>query len=42
LELRIFIEEVSRRLPHARLVPDQKLNYLPNTSFRGPQRLLVE
>jgi hypothetical protein len=25
-----------------RLVPDQKLRFLPNTSFRGPLALLAE
>ena len=25
-----------------RLVPDQTFEYTPNTSFRGPDRLLVE
>ncbi|WP_369031737.1 MULTISPECIES: cytochrome P450 [Streptomyces] len=41
-EMRIFIEELARRLPHMRLVEDQEITYLPNTSFRGPQNLLVE
>lgn len=41
-EMRIFIEELSRRLPHMRLVEGQDITYLPNTSFRGPQNLLVE
>jgi cytochrome P450/ferredoxin-NADP reductase len=42
LEMRIFIEELSRRLPHMRLVDDQTFSYLPNLAFRGPQQLLVE
>jgi cytochrome P450 len=42
LEMRIVLEEMSRRLPHMRLVPDQEFEYLPNTSFRGPRRLLIE
>jgi cytochrome P450/ferredoxin-NADP reductase len=42
LEMRIFIEELSRRLPHMCLVADQKFNYLPNLAFRGPDKLLVE
>ncbi|OCW59230.1 cytochrome P450/oxidoreductase [Hoeflea olei] len=42
LEMRIFIEELSRRLPHMRLVEGQTFTYLPNLAFRGPQRLLVE
>jgi cytochrome P450 len=40
-ELRIFIEELTRRLPHMHLVDDQAWSYLPNTSFRGPEHLLV-
>ena len=42
LEMRIFIEELSRRLPHMRLVEDQAFSYLPNIAFRGPQNLWVE
>ncbi|KGF70881.1 cytochrome P450 [Hoeflea sp. BAL378] len=42
LEMRIFIEELTRRLPHMRLVADQEFTYLPNLAFRGPERLLVE
>lgn len=41
-ELRIFIGEISRRLPHLRLLEDQSFTYLPNTSFRGPEHVLVE
>lgn len=41
LELRVVLEEVSARLPGLRLVPDQKLEFLPNTSFRGPRSLKV-
>lgn len=41
LELQIFLEELSKRLPHMRLAR-QKFTYLPNASFRGPQHLLVE
>ncbi len=41
MELQIFLEELSRRLPHLRLAP-QQFSYLPNTSFRGPEHLLVE
>jgi cytochrome P450 len=42
LELRVFLEELTRRLPHLRLAPGQVVEYLPNTSFRGPRSLLVE
>jgi cytochrome P450/ferredoxin-NADP reductase len=39
MEMCIFIEEFTKRLPHAELVPNQKFVYLPNTSFRGPESL---
>ncbi|MFS3128585.1 cytochrome P450 [Nocardioides sp. Bht2] len=42
LEMRIILEELTRRLPHARLVPDQRFEYSPNTSFRGPEHVLIE
>lgn len=42
MEMRIFIEEVARRIPGLRLVADQEFSSLPNTSFRGPTSLLVE
>lgn len=41
MEMRIFLEELTRRLPHLRL-SEQEFNYLPNTSFRGPKQLWVE
>lgn len=41
LELRIILEELCRRLPGMRLVNDQHWSYPANTSFRGPQRLMV-
>jgi len=41
MEMRIFLEEFVRRLPHLELVPDQTFRYLPNTSFRGPESLWV-
>ena len=41
LELQIFLEEFTRRLPHMRLA-EQRFTYLPNTSFRGPEHLWVE
>lgn len=40
MEMRIFLEELSRRLPHLELV-EQEFTFVPNTSFRGPERLLV-
>ncbi|MGO3858744.1 MAG: cytochrome P450/oxidoreductase [Neisseriaceae bacterium] len=41
MEMCVFIEELSRRLPNLRLA-EQTFTYLPNTSFRGPQALWVE
>ena len=41
MELQIFLEEFTRRLPHMKL-SEQTFSYLPNTSFRGPEHLLVE
>lgn len=42
MEMRIFLEEFTRRLPHMHLVPGQTFENLPNVSFRGPSKLLVE
>jgi cytochrome P450/ferredoxin-NADP reductase len=41
MEIQIFLEEFTRRLPHMRLA-EQRFSYVPNTSFRGPEHLLVE
>ncbi|WP_323122687.1 cytochrome P450/oxidoreductase [Burkholderia alba] len=41
MELQIFLEEFTRRLPHMRL-SEQRFTYLPNTSFRGPEHVWVE
>lgn len=41
LELRIFLEELTRRLPTMRLVEGQDYAYLPNTTHRGPTTLWV-
>ncbi|MFZ3116731.1 MAG: cytochrome P450, partial [Variovorax sp.] len=41
MEMQIFLEEFTRRLPHLRLAT-QQFRYLPNTSFRGPEHLWVE
>lgn len=41
LELQIILEELCRRLPGMRLVDEQKWSFPSNTSFRGPQRLVV-
>jgi cytochrome P450 len=36
LELRVILEELTRRLRSLRLVPDQSWEFPANTSFRGP------
>ncbi|GGB36243.1 cytochrome P450 [Roseibium aquae] len=41
MEMRIFLEEISRRLPHLRLA-EQEFAYMVNTSFRGPEHVWVE
>lgn len=40
MEMRIFLEEFTRRLPHLAL-EEQEFTFLPNTSFRGPEALWV-
>ena len=42
LELRIFLEELTHRIPSLRLVEEQTYTYSPNTSHRGPDSLWVE
>lgn len=42
MEMCIFLEELSTRLPHMRIQASQSFDYLPNTSFRGPEHLWVE
>ncbi|CAM4351470.1 cytochrome P450/oxidoreductase [Comamonas aquatilis] len=41
MEMQIFLEEFTRRLPHMRL-SEQEFSYVPNTSFRGPEHLWVQ
>ncbi|MGT2459667.1 cytochrome P450 [Cupriavidus basilensis] len=41
MEMQVFLEELTRRLPHMRLV-EQRFSYVPNTSFRGPEHVWVE
>jgi cytochrome P450 len=41
LEAQIAVTELARRYPGLRLVPNQRLTFHPNISFRGPQVLLV-
>ncbi len=40
MELRIILEEFTRRLPHLELA-EQEFSFVPNTSFRGPEHLWV-
>ncbi|CAM3374751.1 cytochrome P450/oxidoreductase [Halomonas lysinitropha] len=40
MEMRIFLEEFIRRLPHLEL-EEQAFTFLPNTSLRGPEALWV-
>jgi len=42
MEMRIFLEEFTRRLPHMKLVEGQTFESLRNVSLRGPLSLLVE
>ena len=42
MEMRVFLEEFTRRLPHIRLTAGQQFEFLSNTSFRGPAALWVE
>jgi cytochrome P450 len=41
-ETRLVIEILTERIPTLRLAPDQRLDYFPNITFRGPTRLHVE
>ncbi len=40
MELQIFLQELTTRLPHLELA-EQHFQYVPNTSFRGPEHLRV-
>ena len=42
LELKIFLEELTRRMPSLRLVEGQSYQYSPNTTHRGPTTLFCE
>ena len=42
MEMRVMLEETTKRLPHLQLVKDQEWSYSPNTSFRGPEHVLVQ
>ena len=41
LEARVVLDELTQRLPQARLVEPQDVTFLTNTLFRSPTRLLV-
>ncbi|HEY1277005.1 MAG TPA: cytochrome P450 [Thermoleophilaceae bacterium] len=41
LEAQLALEELTRRFPALRLVPEQEISFHPNISFRGPQQLWV-
>jgi cytochrome P450 len=42
LEARLALEMLTSRLPNLRLLPDQRLRFHPNISFRGPQALWAQ
>jgi cytochrome P450/ferredoxin-NADP reductase len=42
MEMRLIVDEFARRMPHMNLVENQRFDYLPNTSFRGPKAVWVE
>lgn len=39
MEVRVVLEELTRRAPNLALLPDQRLEFPPNVSFRGPRQL---
>lgn len=41
IEIETMIRQLAEKLPGMRLLPDQRPDYLPNTSFRGLRRLQV-
>ena len=41
-ESQLVLEALLRKLPGLRLVPDKRLEYVPNVFFRGLGRLQVE
>ena len=42
LQMRVALDELTRRMPDMRLVPDQILEYAPNASARAPRSVEVE
>lgn len=41
MQMRVFLEEFTQRLPHMQLEAGQTFEFLSNTSFRGPEQLWV-
>jgi len=41
MEMRVALEELSRRLPHMQFVAGQRWEFSPNASFRGPEHVFV-
>jgi cytochrome P450 len=41
MEMRVFLEQITKRLPGLQLVEGQEWTYSPNTSHRGPEHVLV-
>ena len=41
MEMRVFLEQITKRLPDLQLVEGQEWSYSPNTSHRGPEQVLV-
>ena len=41
MEMRVILEELTRRLPTLTLAPAQNYQYSANTSHRGPEHVLV-
>ncbi len=42
LELQVILQELTTRFPDLTLVEDQEFSFVANTSFRGPNNLLVK
>jgi cytochrome P450 len=40
MEMRVFLEQITKRLPDLQLVEGQEWSYSPNTSHRGPEQVL--
>jgi cytochrome P450 len=41
MEMRVALEELSRRLPHMQLIAGHQWEFSPNASFRGPEHVPV-